>query len=174
MPMGPVRIPSIRPHKMFSRLLTGKKMLFMGKGHEPSTAGQAGLLREEGEVLVAGEYLRQEELSQPMQRRVTPCSTIFARLTPGFLPLSSPTIIFFALKTKHIFSKMTTELPLLAGCELGCARSVPSGCLASYFWAVSVSSSRRVGRYCISPRSPSPPNVLQLFPFYFGSQPYAV
>lgn len=66
MPMGPVRIPSIRSHKTFSALLIGKKMFLMGGRHEPSVAGRAGLLWEEGEVLVAGKCLRQEELSQPI------------------------------------------------------------------------------------------------------------
>lgn len=97
-------------------------MLFIGSRHEPSVAGQAGLLWEEGEVLVAGEYPQQGELSQPVQRRVASRNIIFAHLMPGFLPLSPPTLIFFALKTKHISSKMT-EPPLLAGCELGCART---------------------------------------------------
>ena len=41
-----VRIPSIRPHKTFSGLLIGKKMLFMGSRHEPSVAGRYGLLWE--------------------------------------------------------------------------------------------------------------------------------
>ena len=128
-------------------------------------------------MLVAGECLWQEELSQPVQRRATPRNTIFAHLTPGFLSLSLPTLMVFALKNKHISSKMTMEPLLLAGCGLGCARtvrSVASWCLASYFWAVSIPSGRRAGRYRISPCSPSPPNMLQLVPFNFGSQRYAV
>jgi len=82
---------------------------------------------------------------QPVQRRVTPCNTIFAHLMPGFLPLSPPMLLFFALQPKHVSSKVTTEPPLLAGCELGCARagrsvvSVPPqlflGCFRSFWQA---------------------------------------
>jgi len=43
MPMGSVTIPSIRPHKTFSGLLTGKNLLCAGSRHEPSVAGRAGL-----------------------------------------------------------------------------------------------------------------------------------
>lgn len=94
------------------------------------------MLQEEDEVLVASEYPWLRNLSQPVQRRVTPHSTVLAHLMPGFLPLSPPTLVSFALKTKHISSKMTTEPWLLAGFEPGCARKAESAAswfLTSYF-----------------------------------------
>lgn len=45
-------------------------MLFMGSRHKPSTAGQAWLLQEKGDVL--GD---QQVLLQLVQGRGTPCST---------------------------------------------------------------------------------------------------
>lgn len=110
-------------------------MLFMSSRHELSIAGWVGWLQEEGEVLVGSDCPWQEELWQPTQRTVTPCSTIFAHVMPVFLPLSPPMLIGFAFKIKHISFKATTEPPLRAGCELGCARtagSAASRCLTSY------------------------------------------
>lgn len=136
LPVGPVGIPSIRPHRTSLGLLIGTPCYLWAAGRSPASC-QAQVLGEEGGVLVASECPWQE-LSQPMQRRVTPCNTIFAHLAPGFLPLSPSTLVFFALKTKHIPPKMATE-PLwsqwpLIDCELGCARTVQSivfQCLSS-------------------------------------------
>lgn len=110
-------------------------MLFMGSRHKPSTASQAWLLQEKDDVLEASECL-QQELLQPVQVRGTPCSTILAQRTPGFLSHSPHMLVLFAFNIKCTSSKMTTEPPLPAGCELGCARaaqSVTSWCLSSYF-----------------------------------------
>lgn len=49
-------------------------MLFMGSRHKPSTAGQAWLLQEKGDVLGASKCLHQQ-LLQLVQARGTPCST---------------------------------------------------------------------------------------------------
>lgn len=122
-------------------------------------------------MLVVSEY-PQQELSQPMQRRVTPCNTVFSHLTPGFLPLSQPTLVFFCSKTKHIPAKMATELlwsqqPLI-DCELGCARteqSIVSQCFSSYFWAFPFP----LGQVLHPSHSPSPPN--NLFPSILRGSP---
>lgn len=48
MPMGPVRIPSIRLH----RLLIGTKMLFLGRRYEPASPSRRGGGRGEGRCRV--------------------------------------------------------------------------------------------------------------------------
>lgn len=78
-------------------------------------------------MLVAGDCPWQESPPQPVQRRVTPCSTVFAHVMPGFLPLAPPMLIFFALKIKHIAFKTPTEPPLLAGAVQGLHQASPLG-----------------------------------------------
>lgn len=173
LPMGRVGIPSFRPHRTFLGLLIGTPCYLWGAGRSPASC-QAQVLGEEGGVLVAREcpWL---ELSQPMQRRVTPCNTIFAHLTPVFLPFSQPTLVLFALKTKHIPDKMATE-PLwsqwpLIDCKLGCARTVQSISVSvpqQLFLGFSIPSRTGIAS------SPLPFPSKQPVPFHFGSQPYRI
>lgn len=112
------------------------------------------------------------ELSQPMQRRLTPCNTIFAHLTPVFLLLSQPTLVFFALKTNHIPAKMATE-PLwsqqpLIDCEMGCARTEQSIVPQQLFLSISIPSGAGVAS------SPLPFPSKQSVPFHFGRQAYRI
>lgn len=167
----PVGIPSIRRHGTFLGLLIRTPCYLWAAGRSPASC-LAQVLGEKGGLLVAREC-PQQELSQPMQRRVTPCTTIFAHLTPGCLPLSQPTLVLFPLEIKQIPAKMATE-PLCSqwplGCELGCARtgkhcvSVPQ----KLFLGFSIPFRAGVAS------SPLPFPSKYPVPIHFGSQPYRI